>query len=374
LSGKHITASFFPDPAKMKPDALAKKQAVAALLAPLLEKSFAFRYSKVLYATDEKGIFLITLLVVKDGHDLPIENEHIHVTLWCRKGVAPVNSNLLAQLCAVEGEARTTLLAQPAFKMFNEATLHSIDLGADALTCTGVLRGVPRYIPASNSSSSASNSASSSSTAPTTPKRVIALGGLPGTGKSTLARALVECIKALWINQDECKGADFREKLKLYLEAIKAAIADPTVEIIILDKINLTEAHRNVGVPVDHVFWFTYYKDGVDAFGSSEHLTLLADRIFVRGSHHKGLTPAGITGKASPTKEEAREALITKVYANLLGPDNSKVQKPKSTVDLDCTLAPEVLLQKICVKLDIPCSPETALASIKTAMSYETSL
>jgi hypothetical protein len=200
---------------------------------------------------------------------------------------------------------------------------------------------------------------------------VIALGGLPGTGKSTLARALKTLGKnAHWINQDECKGADFREKLKSYLEAIKAAIADPTVEIIILDKINLTEAHRNVGVPVDHVFWFTYYKDGVDAFGSSEHITLLADRIITRGSHHKGLTPAGITGKASSTNEEAREALITKVYANLL----QKVQKPKSTVDLDCTLAPEVLLQQICAKLDIPCTPETALACIKIAMSYETSL
>ena len=76
------------------------------------------------------------------------------------------------------------------------------------------------------------------------PKQLrLVIGGLMGSGKSTICRMLRHLFKGCWINQDEFSHLGKGAK-KAFLAAIEKAAADETVPVLLVDKINTMKQHR----------------------------------------------------------------------------------------------------------------------------------
>merc|ERR1740123_2040058 len=69
------------------------------------------------------------------------------------------------------------------------------------------------------------------------------VGGLMGSGKSTLCRMLAHLLGGVWINQDEFSHKGKGAK-KAFLAEIKSVAKDKKVPVLIVDKINTMRQHR----------------------------------------------------------------------------------------------------------------------------------
>jgi len=134
------------------------------------------------------------------------------------------------------------------------------------------------------------------------PKQLrLVIGGLMGSGKSTICRMLRYLFEGTWINQDEFSHLGKGAK-KAFLAAIKKAAADESIPVLLVDKINTMKQHRaeivdamNSGKPGHLVFiQVKHPADGADVQRWDHTLRLCESRIAKRGEGHrtlKGKTP-----------------------------------------------------------------------------------
>ncbi|CAK9052065.1 EF-hand domain-containing protein [Durusdinium trenchii] len=127
------------------------------------------------------------------------------------------------------------------------------------------------------------------------PKQLrLIIGGLMGSGKSTICRMLRHLLQGTWINQDEFSHLGKGAK-KAFLAAIAKAAADETVPALLVDKINTMKQHReeimdamHKGCPGETVFVQVKHPD--DSATHWEHtLRLCESRIAKRGDGHRTL-------------------------------------------------------------------------------------
>ncbi|KAI3633094.1 hypothetical protein MIR68_009169 [Amoeboaphelidium protococcarum] len=122
---------------------------------------------------------------------------------------------------------------------------------------------------------------------------VIALRGLPLSGKSTVARALFVILKRLgnsvvWINQDELGNK------KRYLNAVKHAYQQSSVKYIILDKTNRATEHLldivDICGRIDYLFTFVHPQDQPDEDGAGQNaIKLCQSRFSHRQDGHRSI-------------------------------------------------------------------------------------
>lgn len=122
----------------------------------------------------------------------------------------------------------------------------------------------------------------------------IVVGGLMGSGKSTLCRMLADLLDGVWVNQDEFahrgKGAQFA-----FTNEIKIQSQDRKVLVLIADKINTMRMHRegildamSSGVAGDVIFVQVAHPQ--DQPGQLIHQAALClSRIQARGAGHRTL-------------------------------------------------------------------------------------
>merc|ERR1712151_481334 len=122
----------------------------------------------------------------------------------------------------------------------------------------------------------------------------IVVGGLMGSGKSTVCRMLAELLDGVWLNQDEFahkgKGAK-----NAFHAAVKEAAKDTKIPVLIVDEINTQKMHRmgivdamNGGAAGDVVFVQIAHPS--DVSGKLDHqLQLCLERIRSRGAGHRTL-------------------------------------------------------------------------------------
>jgi len=120
------------------------------------------------------------------------------------------------------------------------------------------------------------------------------VGGLMGSGKSTLCRMLAHLLEGVWVNQDEFSHLG-RGAKKGFLAEIKNVSQDRKVPTLIVDKINTTQQHRGEileamkhGVSGDVAFiQIAHPDDPPDSLQRTMELCL--SRIRGRGQGHRTL-------------------------------------------------------------------------------------
>jgi energy-coupling factor transporter ATP-binding protein EcfA2 len=136
--------------------------------------------------------------------------------------------------------------------------------------------------------------------------QTIMMVGPPGSGKSTLSRALMEMLKKcgkspIWLNQDEAGG-----NKKKYIDAIKNAISFKKPTHIILDKSNLDPNNRKDYEQLELTPTVTVIFQHPD--GDDELVNLCVNRIMSRGQAHRSLKPS----------EELTQTKITEIITNFM--------------------------------------------------------
>jgi len=122
----------------------------------------------------------------------------------------------------------------------------------------------------------------------------IVVGGLMGSGKSTLCRMLADLLEGIWLNQDEFAHKGKGAKNAFHAE-IKNLAKDRNVPVLIVDKINTMRIHRRGildamvgGVSGDVVF--VQIMHPMDAPGQlTNQMELCLARIRGRGDGHRTL-------------------------------------------------------------------------------------
>ncbi|CAJ1416803.1 unnamed protein product [Effrenium voratum] len=122
----------------------------------------------------------------------------------------------------------------------------------------------------------------------------LVVGGLMGSGKSTICRMLRDLLEGTWINQDEFSHLGKAAK-KAFLAAISKAAGDESVPVLLVDKINTMKQHREEIVDAmckgragDVVF--IQIKHPADGFNRwDQTLRLCEKRIAQRGEGHRTL-------------------------------------------------------------------------------------
>lgn len=174
----------------------------------------------------------------------------------------------------------------------------------------------------------------------------LVIGGLMGSGKSTICRMLRHLLKGTWINQDEFSSQ--KNAKKAFLKAIAEAAADDAVAVLLVDKINTERQHRSgivqemrKGRPGDIVYvQIKHPDDATDRWENT--LSWCESRIARRGSGHRTLMADNpqlrsilqrTAQAAEPlSKEEARNFAAT-LRVNMV--QTSIVQVMKLLQDLD---------------------------------------
>jgi hypothetical protein len=186
---------------------------------------------------------------------------------------------------------------------------------------------------------------------------VIVLVGLPGSGKSTLGRALLKILSdaghvTRWLNQDEADSNRQR-----YINAIKSVMADPSVRYLILDKSNLDAGNRKDYTDLGLDPSLTIVLEHLDGLEATK--TVCAQRFLARGAAHRSLRAAG---EGAVTREK------------FLGICDSMLARyPRDGIEgalrLDILQPPEVNLAVVCERLSV--SAEGAAAAVSFARRYE---
>ncbi|CAE7847935.1 unnamed protein product [Symbiodinium necroappetens] len=174
----------------------------------------------------------------------------------------------------------------------------------------------------------------------------LVIGGLMGSGKSTICRMLRHLLKGTWINQDEFSSQ--KNAKKAFLKAIAEAAADDAVAVLLVDKISTERQHRSgivqemrKGRPGDIVYvQIKHPDDATDRWENT--LSWCESRIARRGSGHRTLMADNpqlrsilqrTAQAAEPlSKEEARNFAAT-LRVNMV--QTSIVQVMKLLQDLD---------------------------------------
>ncbi|CAE7328030.1 unnamed protein product [Symbiodinium sp. CCMP2456] len=174
----------------------------------------------------------------------------------------------------------------------------------------------------------------------------LVIGGLMGSGKSTICRMLRHLLQGTWINQDEFSSQ--KNAKKAFLKAIAEAAADDAVAVLLVDKINTERQHRSgivqemrKGRPGDIVYvQIKHPDDATDRWENT--LSWCESRIARRGSGHRTLMADNpqlrsilqrTAQAAEPlSKEEARNFAAT-LRVNMV--QTSIVQVMKLLQDLD---------------------------------------
>ena len=146
--------------------------------------------------------------------------------------------------------------------------------------------------------------------------KVIQFVGLPGCGKSTVARAIYWLLNRAghnprWLNQDE--AASNRKK---YLDAIKTAIADSSTTHIILDKSNLDPLNRKdyTDLGMDISITVNYqHPDGFDAYRE-----VCTSRFMMRGICHRSL-------RTTETSVQRFAEICSEMYAKYTPPSGNVI-------------------------------------------------
>eukprot|EP00930_Biecheleria_cincta_P059642 TRINITY_DN45356_c0_g1_i1.p1 TRINITY_DN45356_c0_g1~~TRINITY_DN45356_c0_g1_i1.p1 ORF type:complete len:960 (-),score=156.09 TRINITY_DN45356_c0_g1_i1:78-2957(-) len=122
----------------------------------------------------------------------------------------------------------------------------------------------------------------------------LVVGGLMGSGKSTLCRMLRHLLGGTWVNQDEFSHLGKGAK-RAFLAEVKRASGDDSTPVVLVDKINTLRQHRDdilqameSGGRGDIVF--VQLRHPQDKPGSWVHCTELCEaRIRSRGEGHRTL-------------------------------------------------------------------------------------
>lgn len=122
----------------------------------------------------------------------------------------------------------------------------------------------------------------------------LVVGGIMGSGKSTLCRMLRHLLGGTWVNQDEFSHCGKGAK-KAFLAEVNRASGDDSVPVLLVDKINTLRQHRDdilqameSGGPGDIVF--VQLRHPQDGPNSWVHCTQLCEaRIRSRGEGHRTL-------------------------------------------------------------------------------------
>eukprot|EP00933_Yihiella_yeosuensis_P084945 TRINITY_DN996_c0_g1_i1.p1 TRINITY_DN996_c0_g1~~TRINITY_DN996_c0_g1_i1.p1 ORF type:complete len:823 (-),score=138.88 TRINITY_DN996_c0_g1_i1:436-2904(-) len=127
------------------------------------------------------------------------------------------------------------------------------------------------------------------------PKQLrLIVGGLMGSGKSTMCRMLRHLLGGAWVNQDEFahlgKGAK-----RAFLAEIQRVAGDTSVPVLLVDKINTMKQHRTeitdcMAKGGEGNFVFIQLRHPADKLGSwAETVKLCLSRIRGRGAGHRTL-------------------------------------------------------------------------------------
>ena len=156
---------------------------------------------------------------------------------------------------------------------------------------------------------------------------VIQLVGLPGSGKSTVARALYWLLNNAghnprWLNQDEADS-----NRKKYLDAIKTATSDLSTTHIILDKSNLDPSNRKDYEDLGLNIALTVNYSHPDGYAS--YMAVCKERFMSRGACHRSLRTSDIGEKQFKTICAVMFAKYVAPSGNIL---NVNVCEPAATV------------------------------------------
>eukprot|EP00811_Abedinium_folium_P003175 NODE_1291_length_2533_cov_5.803408.p1 GENE.NODE_1291_length_2533_cov_5.803408~~NODE_1291_length_2533_cov_5.803408.p1 ORF type:complete len:653 (+),score=227.38 NODE_1291_length_2533_cov_5.803408:369-2327(+) len=173
------------------------------------------------------------------------------------------------------------------------------------------------------------------------------VGGLMGSGKSTLCRTIAHMLGGTWVNQDEFahKG---RGAKKAFLAEIERDASDDRVPVLLVDKINTMRQHRREildamqrGVAGDVVFVQMHHPD--DPPNRLDNmLKLCVQRIHGRGEGHRTLMGS-----------DPKLQNILRMTAGGVEPmDQDELSRYAGSLSVDVTLPPAQSVMQVLTDLD----------------------
>jgi len=175
----------------------------------------------------------------------------------------------------------------------------------------------------------------------------LVVGGLMGSGKSTLCRMLAHLLQGVWVNQDEFSHKGKRAK-DAFLAEIKRVSEDKKVPVLIVDKINTMRQHRRGildamkhGVPGDTVFIQIAHPEDPDG---SLHRTMKTclSRIRSRGEGHRTLMGS----------DPKLEKILRMTASGVEALDKSELSCFGGRFTVDMTLSPQQSVMQLLADLD----------------------
>lgn len=173
------------------------------------------------------------------------------------------------------------------------------------------------------------------------------VGGLMGSGKSTLCRMLAHLLGGFWVNQDEFSHRGKQAK-KAFLEEVEKEAQDKNVPVLIVDKINTMRQHRReildamqAGVSGDVVFvQMVHPKDPPNRLDKMVQVCL--SRIQGRGEGHRTLMASNPKLKnilkmtsmgVEPMLEDELSRFTARVTVDVLQPPAQSVMQVLADLD-----------------------------------------
>lgn len=172
----------------------------------------------------------------------------------------------------------------------------------------------------------------------------IIVGGLMGSGKSTICRMLAELLGGTWVNQDEFSHKGKGAK-RAFLAEITRAAADKSVPVLLVDKINTMKQHRREileamesGVVGDTILiQMRHPEDSPERFDKAIKLCL--SRIQGRGEGHRTLKPS------DPKLDIGK--ILRQTVSGVEPMDADELARFSAYYTADMTLSPPDMVQRI---------------------------
>jgi len=175
----------------------------------------------------------------------------------------------------------------------------------------------------------------------------IVVGGLMGSGKSTVCRMLADLLEGTWLNQDEFAHKGKGAKNAFHAE-IKNLAKDRKVPVLIVDKINTMRVHRKGildamigGVSGDVVF--VQIMHPMDSPGKlTNQMELCLARIRGRGDGHRTLMG----------NDPKLESILRMTVGGVEAMDVTELSRFTACFNVDMTLPAKAAVMKLLADLD----------------------